>query len=99
MKCLGMFLTCKILKKNEVPFKQRSFEDSIDTFFSLFDADLLLMWMNTFKHGDCFYRTSCPVLPIVLIILQGECIIPRTGNKEPNSLEPYLEVLVDELLT
>ena len=28
-------------EQNKIPFKQRSFEDSIDTFFSLFDADLL----------------------------------------------------------
>ena len=55
-------------EQNEIPFKQRSFEDSIDTFFSLFDADLLLMWMNTFQHGFCFRRASCLVLPIVLII-------------------------------
>ena len=35
-------------EQNKIPFKQRSFEDSIDTFLSLFDADLLLIWMNTF---------------------------------------------------
>ena len=38
-------------EQNEIPLKQRSFEDSIDTFFSLFDADLLLIWMNNFRHG------------------------------------------------
>ena len=27
-------------EQNEIPLKQRSFEDSIDTFFSLFDADM-----------------------------------------------------------
>ena len=48
--------------------KQRSFEDSIDTFFSLLDADLLLIWMNTFWHGFCLHHASCLVLPIVLII-------------------------------
>ena len=55
-------------EQNEIPFKQRRFEDSIDTFLSLFDADLLLIWMITFKHGFHFHRASCPVLPIMLII-------------------------------
>ena len=41
-------------EQNEMPLKQRSFEDSIDTFFSLFDADLLLIWMNNFRHGFRF---------------------------------------------
>ena len=31
------------IEQNKFPFKQRSFEDSIDTTFSLFDADLLLI--------------------------------------------------------
>ena len=34
-------------EQNKIPFKQRSFEDSINTSFGLFDADLLLIWMNT----------------------------------------------------
>ena len=55
-------------EQNEIPFKQRSFEDSIDTFLRLFDADLLLIWVTTFRHGFHFRRTSRPVLPIVLII-------------------------------
>ena len=46
-------------EQNKIPFKQRNFEDSIDTFFSLFDADLLLIWMNTFRHG---FALSC-ILP------------------------------------
>ena len=55
-------------EQNEIPLKQRSFEDSIDTFFSLFDAGLLLIWMNNFRHGFRFRRVSCPVLYIVLVI-------------------------------
>ena len=55
-------------EQNKIPFKQRSFEDSIDTFLSLFDADLLLIWMNSFRYGFRFCHASCPVLPIVLII-------------------------------
>ena len=55
-------------EENEIPFKQRSFEDSIDTFLSLFDADLLLIWMDSFWHGFHFRHMSCPVLPIVSII-------------------------------
>ena len=45
-------------EQNAVPFKQRSFEDSIDTFFSLFDADLLLIRMNNFRHGFRFRRAG-----------------------------------------
>ena len=57
-------------EQNEIPFKERSFEDSINnTFFSLFDADLLLIWMNTFRHGFHIHLASCLVLPIMLIIL------------------------------
>ena len=55
-------------EQNEIPLKQRSFEDSIDTFFSLFYADLLLIWMNNFRHGFRFRSVSCPVLYIMLII-------------------------------
>ena len=55
-------------EQNEIPLKQRSFEDSIDTFFSLFDADLLLIWMNNFRNSFPFRSVSCPVLYIVLII-------------------------------
>ena len=56
-------------EQNKIPFKQRSFEDSINAFLSLFDADLLLIWMNSFQHGFHFRHASCSVLPIVLIIL------------------------------
>ena len=55
-------------EQNEIPFKQRSFENSIDTFFSLFGTDLLLIWMNIFRHDSHFRSASCPVLPTVLII-------------------------------
>ena len=64
----GNVFNLQDFEQNEIPFKQRSFQDSIDTFLRLFDADLLLIWMNTFRHGFCFRRPSCPVLPIVLII-------------------------------
>ena len=50
-------------EQNEIKFRQRSFEDSIGTFFSLFDTDLLLIWMNSFQHGFQFRRAPCPVLP------------------------------------
>ena len=49
-------------EQNEIPLKQRSFEDSIDTFLSLLDADLLLIWMNNFRHGFRLRSASCPVL-------------------------------------
>ena len=64
----GNVFNVQDIEQNEIPFKQRSFEDSMDTFFILFDADLLLIWMNTFRHGFRFRDASCPVLPIVLII-------------------------------
>ena len=62
-------------EQNKIPLKQRNFEDSIDTFFSLFDADLLLIWMNNFRLGFRFRSGSCPVLYIVLIISRGECML------------------------
>ena len=64
----GNVFNMKDFEQNEIPFKQRSFEDSIDTFCSLFDADLLLTWINTFWHGFRFRDAYCPVLPIVLTI-------------------------------
>ena len=70
----GNVFNLQDFEQNEVPFKQRSFEDSIDTFVSLFDADLLLIWMNNFRHGFRFRSVSCPVLHIMLIILRGECM-------------------------
>ena len=50
----GNVFNLQDFEQNEIPLKQRSFEDSIDTFFSLFDADLLLIWMNNFQHGFPF---------------------------------------------
>ena len=70
----GIVFNLQDFEQNEVPSKQTSFEDSIDTFFSLFDADLLLIWMNNYRHGFRFRNASCPVLHIVLIISRGECI-------------------------
>ena len=64
----GNVFNLQEFEQNKIPFKQRSFEDSIDIFLSLFDADLLLIWMNTFRHGFRFCQASCLVLPIVLII-------------------------------
>ena len=69
----GNVFNLQYFEQNEVPFKQRSFEDSIDIFFSLFDADLLLIWTNNFRHGFRFRSASCAVLHIVLIISRGEC--------------------------
>ena len=50
-----MFLICKILNKTKFPFKQRSFEDSIDTFLRLFVADM-----------DEYFSTWFPLQPYVL---------------------------------
>ena len=61
----GNVFNLQDFERNKFPV---SFEDSIDTFFSLFDIDLLLIWMNTFRHGFRFRHASCPALPIVLII-------------------------------
>ena len=69
----GNVFNLQDFEQNKIPLKQRSFEGSIDTFFSLFDVDLLLIWINKFRHGFHFRSASCPVLHIVLIISQGEC--------------------------
>ena len=69
----GNVINLQDFEQNEIPLKQRSFEDSIDTFLSLFDADLLLIWMNKFWNGFRFRSASCPVLRIMLIISRGEC--------------------------
>ena len=76
----GNVFNLQDFEQNDVPFKQRSFEDSIDTFFNLFDADLLLIWMNNFRHGFRSRSASCPVLHIVLIISRGECIYQLLSN-------------------
>ena len=65
----GNVFNLQDFEQNEIPFKQRRFEDFIDIFFSLFDTDLLLIWMNTFRHGFHFCCASCLVLPIMLINL------------------------------
>ena len=65
-------------KRNSI--QKRSFEGSIDTFFSLFDTDLFPIWMNTFRHGFCFCLASCQVLPIMLIISLGECRFCSTNS-------------------
>ena len=57
----GYVFNLQDFEQNEVPFKQRSFEDSIYTFFSLFDADLLsnmkivnlVIWAKIFKLSEC----------------------------------------------
>ena len=67
----GNVFNLKDFEQNEIPLKQRSFEDSIDTFFSLFDADLLIR-MNNCRHVLRLGSASFPVLHIVLIISQGE---------------------------
>ena len=41
----GNVFNLQDFEQNEIPLKQRSFEDSIVTFLSLFDADLLLIWI------------------------------------------------------
>ena len=61
--------------QNKIKFKQRSFKDFIGTSFVLIDADLLLTWMNNFQLCFRFHPASCPVLPAVQIISQGECSI------------------------
>ena len=72
----GNVFNLQDFEQNEIPSKQkRSFEDYTDTFLSLFDADLLLIWMNNFRHGFRFRSASCTVLYIVLIISRGECML------------------------
>ena len=54
----GNVFNLQDFEENEIALKQRSFEDSIDRFFSLFDSDLLLTRMNSFRHGFCFLIRS-----------------------------------------
>ena len=54
----GNVFNLQDFEQNEIPLKQRSFEDSIDTFLSLFDADLLPIWMNNFRHVFRFRSAS-----------------------------------------
>ena len=97
----GNVINLQDFEQNEIPLKQRSFEDSIDTFLSLFDADLLMIWMNKFRHGFHFRSASCPVLHIVLIILRGECILSikikqrdlLSDSKNVSDLIAYLRLL------
>ena len=89
----GNVFNLQDFEQNEVPFKQRSFEDSIDTIFSLFDADLLLIWMNNFRHGFRFRSASCPVLHIVLIISRGECSITYNTSTHLSCLVSSILVL------
>ena len=59
----GNVFSLQDFEQNEIKFKQRGFKDSIGTFFSLFDADLLLTWMNTFRQVSASVvrpARSCP---------------------------------------
>ena len=40
-------------EQNKIPLKQRSFEDSIDTFLSLFDADMDEYFLAWFLLPSC----------------------------------------------
>ena len=53
----GNVFNLQDFEQNEIPLKQRSF----DTFFNLLDADLLLIWMNNFRHVFRF-RSVLPSL-------------------------------------
>ena len=64
----GNVFNLQDFEQNKIKFKQRSVEDFIGTSFVLIDADLSLIWMNTFQLWFCFRRELCPVLPAVLII-------------------------------
>ena len=70
-------------EQNKIKFKQRSFEDFIGTSSGLIDAVLLPIWMNNFRLCFGYRRASCPVLPAMLIISRGGCIILRDRVREP----------------
>ena len=59
-----MFLICKILNKMKSNSNKEALKIPLAVFFRLFDADLLLLWMNDFWHGLRFHRArpgwSCP---------------------------------------
>ena len=81
-----MLLICKILKKVKFHWNKETLKIPFYTFLSLFDADLLLIWMNKFRHGFRFRSASCPVLHIVLIISRGECSCLRQICSSLNDL-------------
>ena len=59
----GNVINLQDFEQNEIPLKQRSFEDSIDTFFSLFDADLLLICITTSLPLKCGLEQQKDHLP------------------------------------
>ena len=77
-----MFLMWRIFNGTTFNSRQnkKGFEHIIGT-FSLIDVDyFVLICMNKFWHDFCFCHPSFPVLPTMLIILQGEGI--RCSNLE-----------------
>ena len=49
----GNVFNLQEFEQNKIPFKQRSFEDSIDTFLSLFDADMDEYFSAWFPLPSC----------------------------------------------
>ena len=70
-----MFLICKFLNKMKLNSNKEALKIPLVIFFRLFDADLLFVWMNNFRHRLHFRSASCPVMPIVLIISQRSIFI------------------------
>ena len=86
----GNVFNLQDFEQNEIPLKQRSFEDPFNTFLSLFDTDLLMIWMNNFRHAFRFHSASCPVLHIVLIISRRKCSTFYPGLPCSVLLDPIL---------
>ena len=54
----GNVFNLQDFEENETKLKQRRFKDSIGTLFRLFDADLLLIWINIYSDFiiKCFFH-------------------------------------------
>ena len=71
-----MFLISKILNKTKLDWNKEVLKILL-VHLVLTDADLLLIGMNTFQLWFRFHHELCPVLPAVLIISWGECILEK----------------------
>ena len=63
-----MFLICKILNKMKSNSNKEALKIPLVIFFRSFEANLLLVWMNNFRHGLRFRIASYLGMAIVPII-------------------------------
>ena len=78
----GNVFNLQDFEQNEIPLKQRSFEDSVDTFLAYLTLICLLIWMNNFQHLFRFLSASCQALYIVLVISRGGVYVVQAVFKQ-----------------